>query len=181
MLIVFAAVAEKTPTDQWLLSLLGIITGVLGLLIMLYRGRHPWDVGVDRYKQEKLTDLNIPIEALSEMSGHLFRRDYYAAHKAMLAHTNWFFTRRSQLPADFANTWLMIRSKINRMVAVEQWVQEWAKKDLEEMRQETLQLVDRATQLFIDEFDLEENEEDFDQSTRVILAPNERILSSMHS
>lgn len=188
MLLLIVSIVEACPTDRCLLYLLFFVAGLVILLVSLYKGRHPWDVGLDRYDTpQALEDPSIPIEAMNEMSGHLFRRDYLAAHQCMLRHTNWFYTHRFHLPSDFAHLWLMIRTKINRMVAVEKWPQEWAQRDLEQLRDETVQLLNQTMNLFSEFYDFDEMSEegtvviDMPQSTRSISAPSDRNLSSMRS
>lgn len=174
-------------TDCAILVLLGIIAMIIGLVAALYKGRHPRDVRVERYRDgHRMDDPVIPWKVLGEVQDCLRKADYDGAHTCMLTHTNWFFLHRLYLPAEFSNLWLVLRNRVNRMMTVHKWPQDWAQRDVERMRTEALRLVEKAIAV-LGELPAPEAVEEvfeevpFPQSVRTMSAPSDRSLSSMRS
>jgi hypothetical protein len=132
-------------SDTTLLVLLCIM-GVLALMVFaLFNGRNPAQLSLDRHRVlHQLDDDSVALDVLAQIDECLRRLDYRTAHEYMLSHTNWFFLHRQYLPVEFSNTWLMLRNRVNRMLTVHGWPHDWAKRDLDRLREESLRLIEKA-------------------------------------
>lgn len=162
-------------------AVLCCVGGFLGFVVFLFHGRHPWELNCERYDQPSATDVRIPHAALQMLKTHLDESNPCSAYQCMVAHGNWFFLHRHNLPPEFAHLWLVIRTRVNRMVHFHGRKQDWAERDFEKLRQETLHLVEKACLILEPSLDFEEEFATEDQSVRTISAPIDRNLVSMRS
>jgi len=149
MFVLLPRVAVVSPGDL-LIALILIGVGVLPIVIggrlghRRRHGEHQAGSGSPRTACWFPEQGVEPRVLVANVGRYLRGRDYYAAYECMLRHTNWFFVHRSQLPVEFSHVWLMLRNRVNRMLTIHRWPQDWAQRDLEYLREEALRLVERA-------------------------------------
>ncbi len=121
----------------WLMGFLG-----MGVLVMWAGRGGSCGLRLQRYRTGRgAFNPADSILHLQTLRGLLEEGHIREAHQSLLRCNNWFFTWRYELPEDFTRHWYRLITEMNRLVTINAWPQDFARKQAQELKAAMLERI----------------------------------------